>query len=96
MSSVPLYSFEDLSVFFTDFGQDLTWGSVTFPCLFDRKHDPLAFGAGGRAITAIAKTTDLENITPGEVVKINGESFTVAEVQPVQDGQLTKLILEES
>jgi len=91
-----LYDFEDLSVFFPDFGQPLTWGDNTFPCLFDRKYDPLAFNAGGRSITAIAKLSDLEGITQGEVIVINSESFSVAEIQPIQDGQMVKLILEES
>jgi uncharacterized protein YhbP (UPF0306 family) len=96
MKTLPRYDFEDLSVFFADFGQSLTWGNNTFPCLFDRKHDPLAFGAGGRAITAIAKIADLQGINQGVTVMINGESFTVAEIQPIQDGQMVKLILEES
>jgi hypothetical protein len=91
-----LYEFEDLSVFFNDFGQPLTWGDKSFPCLFSRKHDPLAFDAGGRSITAIADKTNLAGITQGEVIAVNGESFSVAEIQPIQDGQMVKLILEES
>jgi hypothetical protein len=91
-----LYDFEDLSVFFEDFGQSLVWGNNSFPCLFDRKHDPLAFNAGGRSITAIAKIADLQGINQGVIVVINGESFSVAEIQPIQDGQLVKRILEES
>jgi hypothetical protein len=96
MTSLPVYSFEDLSVFFQDFGLPLTWNGKTFPCLFSRKHDPLAFGAGGRSITAIAKATDLEGIAQGVTVVINTESFTVAEIQPIEDGQVIKLILEET
>jgi hypothetical protein len=91
-----LYEFEDLSIFFDDFGQSLTWGESTFLCLFDRKHDPLAFGAGGRSIAAVVQASQVDGISQGETVVISSESFTVAEIQPIQDGQVVKLILEES
>lgn len=89
------YSFEDLSIFFTDFAEPIAWAGQSYLCLFDSKHDPLSFGAGGRAITAIVRTSEFSAIQQGEAVTIRGNPYSVEEIHPIQNGDLLKLILEQ-
>jgi len=90
------FEFEDLDVFFVDFGEDITWNSLILPCIFNRSHDPLAIGANGRLITATVKWADFPGVLPDDVVEVQGETFTIAEIQPIQDGRILKLFLEET
>ena len=89
------YDFEDLMIFFQDFATQLTWDTGEIPCLFSYKSDPLAFQAGGRNISAVIRSDQLGDLVVGTVVTINDSSYTVVEISPIQDGQLTKLMLEE-
>lgn len=91
-----MLSFDDLDLFFTDFAVSLTWQGLTLNCLFGEKSDPLAFQAGGRDISAVVKTREVTGMASGQTVTIDGKTYTIAEIQPVQDGQITKLLLEES
>ena len=91
-----MYFFEDLDVFFTDFAEPIAWAGKTYKCLFDNKHDPLAFNAGGRSITAIVKATEFGDVSQGDPVVIRSQTFSVEEIHPIQNGDLFKLILEQS
>lgn len=91
-----LYSFEDLSIFFADFGTKLTWQGRQIDCIFGEKSDPLAFQAGGRDISATVKTRDIPGMVSGQAVTVNNRSYLVAEIQRIQDGEMCKLLLEES
>jgi hypothetical protein len=90
-----MYSFEDLEVFFTDFAVSLTWQGQSLNCIFSEKSDPLAFQAGGRDINAVVKTREVTGIASGQSVAIDGRNFSITEINPIQDGQITKLQLEE-
>ena len=90
-----MYSFEDLEIYFTDFAVSLKWQGLTLNCLFSEKSDPLAFQAGGRDINAIVKTREVSGIASGQAVEIDGRNFSITEINPIQDGQITKLQLEE-
>lgn len=89
-----MYSFEDLSIFFTDFAVSLTWNGKTISCLFGEKSDPLAFQAGGRDISAVVRSSEAIAMSQGDTLTIEGKSYAIAEIQPIQDGQTTKLLLE--
>lgn len=90
-----LYSFEDLSIFLTDFAIKLTWQGRRIDCIFNEKSDPLAFQAGGREISAIVKTGDIPGMASGQELTVNNRSYLVAEIQRIQDGQMSKILLEE-
>ena len=89
------YSFEDLEIFFTDFVVPMEWQGQTLNCLFEEKSDPLAFQSGGRDINAVVKTREVNGIASGQAVAIDGRNFSITEINPIQDGQITKLQLEE-
>jgi len=93
---IMTYSFEDLGIFFPDFGEPMTWEGKTLDCIFDNKHDPLAFNAGGRSITAIVKAREFQGVSQGQAVVIDGRNFSIEEILPIQDGQMLKLRLEQS
>jgi hypothetical protein len=89
------YSFEDLGVFFSDFAVTLSYDGGEIPCLFSYKSDPLAFQAGGRNISAIIKTDDLGSLDSGTEVAIADKSYLITEIEPIEDGQVTRLMMEE-
>jgi hypothetical protein len=89
------YSFEDLGVFFSDFAVTLSYDGGEIPCLFSYKSDPLAFQAGGRNITALIRTDDLGTLDSGVEVAITAKNYLIAEIEPIEDGQITRLVLEE-
>jgi hypothetical protein len=91
-----MYSFEDLNIFFPDFGEPIAWDGKTLDCIFDNKHDPLAFNAGGRSITAIVKVREFQGVSQGDPVVIRSQNFSVEEIHSIQDGELFKLILEQT
>jgi hypothetical protein len=87
---------EDLTIFFVDFGVAATSGAVGFVVLFDRVYDELLDGVGGHRLTALCKSSDVQALTPGAALSIEGQgSFVIQDFQPVGDGNLTRLILEE-
>lgn len=90
------FEFEpDLKFFLGDFGEPIAWENQTLVCLFDFKHDPLAFGAGGRAIEAVVQAEDFAELAIGDTVEIRLKQYTVAELHPIQSGDFLRLILEE-
>ncbi len=90
------FDFEpELAFFLGDFGQPITWENNTYACLFDYKHDPLAFGAGGRAIECVVLTSDFDGVEVGQTVEIQLKSYTIAEIHPIQQGDFLRFILEE-
>jgi hypothetical protein len=90
------YPFEELDIYFTDFAVPLKWQGQTLNCLFSEKSDPLAFQAGGRDINAVVKTREVTGIASGQAVEIDGRNFSITEINPIQDGQIIKLQLEEA
>jgi hypothetical protein len=90
-----MYNFEDLSIFFTDFAEPIAWNGQSLLCIFDSKHDPLNFNGGGRSITAIVRTSQFGALAQGQTVTIRGNSYSVEEIHPIQNGDLLKLILEQ-
>lgn len=92
---ITMYSFEDLDLYFTDFAVPMVWQGRTVQCIFSAKHDPLAFNAGGRDISATVKTSDVAGVVQGQSVVIEGRNYSIEEIKPIQDGQVTKLQLEE-
>lgn len=89
------YSFEDLDLFFTDFATAMSWQGLTIQCIFSEKHDPLAFNAGGRDISAVVKLSAMPGVAQGQAVVIDGRNFSIEEILPIEDGQVLKLRLEE-
>jgi len=92
---MSLYSFEDLDIYLTDFAVAMTWQSLTIKCIFSEKHDPLAFSAGGRDISAVVKLSDVPGVAQGQAVVIDGRNFSIEEILPIHDGQMLKLRLEQ-
>lgn len=90
-----MYDFEDLDIFFADFASLLTWTGISMKCIFSKKSDPLAFQAGGRDISATVKASDVVGMVSGDELTIDGSPFIVAEVYPIQDGAMFKIMLEE-
>ena len=90
-----MYSFEDLDIYFTDYAEPIAWAGKTLKCIFDNKHDPLAFNAGGRSITAVVKANEFGECEPGDPVAIRSQNYSIEEIHPIQNGDLFKLILEQ-
>jgi len=90
------YSFEGLDIFFADFASVLVWGDRRINCIFGKKSDPLAFQAGGRDISATVKTADIPGMVAGDELTIDALPYIVAEVYPIQDGAMSKIMLEEA
>ena len=88
---------EDLSMFLVDFGESATINSIaTVTVLFSNRFDPIAFGADGRMITMVGRTSELGTVVQRDVVRIRATNFTVVSVEPIQDGQFIELRLEEA
>lgn len=90
------YPFEDLSVFFDDFAETIFWNRRPYQCLFSNTHDPLNFKGGGRSITAIVRQSDFAKVAQGDKVTFQKRHYSIEEIHPIQDGQIVKLLLEES
>ncbi|MBD2653666.1 hypothetical protein H6G45_09220 [Synechocystis sp. FACHB-383] len=87
---------DDLTIFFADFGEDFDWNGQTLTCIFNEQHDPLTIAANGLAISALVKKIDVPGIQPNDAVAIRDKDYTVAEINPIQDGRLVKIFLEEA
>ena len=75
----------------------LTQGSSskTIKILFDKGYQAFSFGAEGRNIRAMAKTSDLGAIAHGDKLTIGFKTYTITRSEPIDDGAFTDLILRE-
>lgn len=90
------FDFEpELAFFLGDFGEPIAWGGNTYVCLFDFKHDPLAFNAGGRSIEAVVQAEDFVGVQQGDVVTIRFQDFSIAEIHVIQRGDFLRFNLEQ-
>ena len=86
---------EDLSVYFRDVGIPATAGGRVFPVIFDYASDPLELGAEGRRIEARCTTADAIALARGDPIQIEGKTYEITQILPVEDGQFSDLILSE-
>lgn len=87
---------EDLSIFLNDFGEQAVLNNTCLvTVLYGANYDPMALGADGRAITAVGRTDELGTVLQGDRLEIRNLYYTVATAEPIQDGQFTRLQLEE-
>lgn len=89
---------EDLSVFFSDFSVQATWtrGTTvkTLTGIFDNGYKQFSFPAEGRNIEFLVTTSAIAGMRQGDAIAINSVTYTVASVQPNQDGALSTIKLE--
>jgi hypothetical protein len=87
---------ENLFIFFSDTGVEgtLSNGDI-IEVLFDKTSDSFSFDTEGRQITALIKTSDAVGISRNDSISIEGNSYTITQILPDQDGKFTNLILSE-
>ncbi|MCG9891097.1 MAG: hypothetical protein MH252_08480 [Thermosynechococcaceae cyanobacterium MS004] len=100
---------DEVGVFFDlgEFAQTASVGGRSFLVIFAESFDPtymrdmfdymqerVGATAQARNIQAIAKTSDCDNLT-GATLAIGGKSYLVQQVYPIEDGQLSTIVLNE-
>ncbi|MEG3437695.1 hypothetical protein V0288_11245 [Pannus brasiliensis CCIBt3594] len=84
---------ETLSSFFEDFGVVARRADNSeFLVFFDESHSPMEVGAEGRSIVATCPTSEA-NFDHGDTLEIDGKSYSIVGVRPVDDGKITELDL---
>ena len=88
---------EDLSAFFdTDgFAVDATLGAATIQVIFDNEHRLAHDMVSTTNPVAWAKASDVDSSDVGSTIAISGVSYTIRDVQPVDDGAVVILQLEK-
>jgi hypothetical protein len=88
---------ENLSAFLEDFGVDAEIdGFSPFLVLLDKFHSRMDIGIEGRSIIATAKSEDIEDIANhGTEITIEGKTYEIVGIRPLDDGQFTELDLKE-
>jgi hypothetical protein len=86
---------ENLSIFFRDTGISAKSGNKVFPVIFDYAADELALGAEGRRIEARCTTADAIALARGDPIQIEGKTYKINQILPVEDGKFSDLILSE-
>ena len=87
---------ENLSVFFSDFATDGDLGNGTIIKVnFDRASDTFDFKSEGLEITALIDSNDVQYLSRGDAIAIEGNNYTISQILPEDDGKITKLILSE-
>lgn len=87
---------ENLDLFLSDFGVNATLNGVTtLRVLFEREYSPIEFGAEGHSITATTRTDAVSGVHHGDSLLIEGHTYKVIGIHPIQDGKFTELVLKE-
>jgi hypothetical protein len=64
--------------------------------IFDEGYDQLLQEVfEGRQILAYGLTSDLDSLRHGQIIVVDGRSFTIDERRPQDDGKFTELLLRE-
>jgi hypothetical protein len=86
---------ENLDIFLDDFARVATLDGVETRVIFDSNYLEMGFGAEGRSITALGKSSRLSNARHGDPITIDGKTYTIVGVRPQGDGAFTELELKE-
>ena len=87
---------EDINVFFDEFAITATLPSGDTPCIFDEEYLNADFAAEGRSITALFPTSAIAQLNHYDPIAINGQNYEVVGIRPVDDGNITEIILSET
>lgn len=72
-------------------------GSAEVKVIFDKEYIGMSdFEAEGRRITALCKSADVVEVHHQDLIEIEGTTYAIAGIQPVDDGKITELVLKES
>jgi|GEM_PF-2855033 len=69
--------------------------SKTIKVFFDKAYQQFTFNAEGRSILATAKTSDLGSVKHGDTLVIETVTYTITNIQPIDDAAFTELGLRE-
>jgi hypothetical protein len=87
---------EDLDIFFSDFAESfLVDGQSEVLGIFDESYEPLFSDSEGRNLALTIKSLDAININHGSHLIKGARTFEVVGIAPIDDGEITKLILKE-
>lgn len=90
---------DDLSIYFSEFGEDAQINGKIVSVIFDLNYAAmLSDFVEGRAISASLKSSDVQlaEIQHLDLILIRGKSFRVDGIQPTMDGLITDLVLSEA
>ena len=89
--------YDDLDPFFQPpFVKTAIYQEREIAVLFNREGIPVELGIEGRDFVLEVKTSDFPDVRHHEKITIDGQTYEVIGVNPVDDGLLTELTLKES
>tara|TARA_B100001250_G_scaffold406874_1_gene426660 strand:+ start:596 stop:874 length:279 start_codon:yes stop_codon:yes gene_type:complete len=88
---------EDLSVFFTDFNDEVKSGNSMYKGILEQPDEIVADGV---VLTTdyqlTGKTSELGTLVYGSIITVNGEDFSIRSSKKIDDGSICILSLTKS